>query len=204
MSSNESNGRPRRHAARNGLTSSSSHSSQATSSSSSSRPIRSTRLKASSQINLVDDSSEESGSEDIKQIGSFNPKKNGKSSMTNGSTSSNGCTSSNTNGASNRVDLDKLAKLESITGLSRAEAMQLLEASNNKLEKAIDLHFNSNNNIGSASTNSKASNGAHKRPHNHVDDSSSQDAIYSSDDNVRAPIPQKTEKLLDYDPYGWF
>lgn len=197
MSSNESS-RPRRNATRNGTTSasSSSQSSQGASSSSSttsgsSRPIRSSRLKASNQINLADDLSDNSDSDDIKPLttSSFSSKKQ----ISNPT-------------LSNKIDIDKLAKLESITGLSRAEAIQLLEASNNKLEKAVDLHFNGSNldkNTKKTGTSSNGLNGSHKRAFNHVtEDSNSSEAVYSNEDNVRAPIPQKTEKILDYDPYS--
>jgi len=77
------------------------------------------------------------------------------------------------------VDKNKVNKLETITGLSHQEAIQLLQACNNDLEMAINLQFSE------AAGSSKISN--------------SKASI--SEDDVRAPIPQKIEKLLDYDPY---
>jgi hypothetical protein len=114
--------------------------------------------------------------------------------------------------------MDRLVKLESITGLSRAEAMQLLEASGNKLEVAIDLHFNSGgakaekpekkvstSSASTASTNGTGGvkallNGNNKRALTNGDDDGNSNM--SGEDYVRAPIPQKSEKMLDYDPYG--
>lgn len=149
----------------------------------STRPVRSTRAKTN-HVNLAEDSSNESDNEDIKPISSVNLRKN--TSKTNGNLIS-----------ANKVDTDKLNKLESITGLSRADAMQLLEASNNNLEQAIELHFaNANGSNGSSLRNGV------KRSINHVEETNSSDSIYNSDDNVRAPIQPKSEKMLDYDPYG--
>jgi hypothetical protein len=113
--------------------------------------------------------------------------------------------------------MDRLAKLESITGLSRAEAMQLLEASGNKLEVAVDLHFNSGGVAGgsktkykqpekkplAASTKPPLINGNNKRALTSNGDEDSNSNM-SGEDYVRAPIPQRSEKLLDYDPYGNF
>lgn len=74
---------------------------------------------------------------------------------------------------------DKINKLESITGLSRDEAKQLLEAFNYNLEAAIEVQFGTTSTSG---VTSKISN--------------------TTDDEVRAPIPQKSEKLIDYNPYA--
>lgn len=181
MSSKETS-RSSRRTTRATATGSSSSSSQ---NSSTSRPVRSTRLK-NNQINLAESSSSnESDSEDIKPIETVIYKR----------TKLNG-TAATTSASSSKIDADSLAKLESITGLSRSEAMQLLEASNNKLEQAIELHFS---NLNGATTSHK-SNG--KRTINHVEESNSCDSIYNSDDNVRAPIQPKSEKMLDYDPYS--
>ncbi|CAF0951978.1 unnamed protein product [Brachionus calyciflorus] len=182
MSSKET--RPRR--ATRATTSGASTSSYNQNGTNSSRPVRSSRLKTSSQINLVDDSSNESDSDDIKPIGSVNMKKH--------VPKSNGHAS----GSFGKVDTDKLNKLESLTGLSRTEATQLLESFNNNLEQAIEAHF--------YGKSASSSNGTHKnglkRSINHVEESSSCDSIYNSDDNVRAPIQPKSEKMLDYDPYA--
>lgn len=143
------------------------------SNSSSSRPVRSTRAKVT--IHKISDSSSESDSDDIKPIDSANLKKIY---------------------SNNKIDQDKLNKLEALTGLSRCEATRLLEAANHNLEQAVEIHFSNG-----ASKNSTSKNGL-KRTINHVEDTNSSDSIYTSDDNVRAPIQPKSEKLLDYDPYG--
>ena len=128
------------------------------------------------------------------------------------------------------VDPENVAKLEAITGLSRAHAMNLLEAANNKLDKAIDLHFNqpstnkptSSSNSkssssssssshqttskkassSSSSSSSSATNGNNKRAISDDDSSNGSCVATGDEDNVRAPIPQKIDRLLDYDPYG--
>jgi hypothetical protein len=157
------------------------------------KPIRSARLKNQSYKDTEDDDIIESDGDDVKPI----IKKNTFSSKaTNGTASS------------FKVDMESLAKLESITGLSRAEAMQLLEASNNKLDKAVDLYFNNDSNSSATSkSNNKISNG-NKRSYNDDNSSDSNEKCTviddNNEDNVRAPIPQKNEKLLDYDPYGNF
>jgi hypothetical protein len=125
----------------------------------------------------------------------------------------------------NKLDPNILLKLESITGLSRTEAIELFEASDYNLERAVDLYFNTNQSNSDSSSSSKAaskSKSTNKRSYTEYNDvyDSSNSADYSNenkkrtgkshvpsnvtdyDDNVRAPIPQKSEKLIDYDPYG--
>jgi hypothetical protein len=202
--------RPRRNAAtpanRSSSTSSSSSSSHTpqAASASSSRPVRSTRAKAS--ISLIESDEEKSDEEIVKSTSSKSTSRNTASAhQTKASTSS---------APAFKVDMDKLAKLESITGLSRAEAMQLLEASGNKLEVAVDLHFNSGAKAVQEKPEKKATasssngtngiksllNGNNKRALTNGDDDSNSNM--SGEDYVRAPIPQKSEKMLDYDPYG--
>lgn len=113
-----------------------------------------------------------------------------------------------------KPDPEMVASLESITSLSRAECMGLLEAAQWKLEKAIELHFGASGSVAKAKTSTR-SNGtsaknSNKRSINDDGDDSSSSSSNSvqaitngsGDDHVRAPIPQKSEKLLDYDPYG--
>lgn len=131
-----------------------------------------------------------------------------------------------TNGT-NKLDPNILLKLESITGLSRTEAIELFEASDYSLERAVDLYFNTNQANSDSSSSSKtasktkASNKRSYTEDNDVYDSGSStdysndskkrsvkglpppsSSVIDYDDNVRAPIPQKSEKLIDYDPYG--
>jgi hypothetical protein len=220
MSSNE---RPKRQTTAT-RSSSTNHNSATTSSSlnnSIGRPFRSSRLKNPTSLIENDDSS----SSDDETFS----KKSNQSKLTNGrlfnATKTNGSTSSNSqsnNTSSFKIDIDKLAKLESITGLSRAEATQLLEASNNKLDVAVDLHFNGGSSSSSTSaiqngissnktaTSSNSLLNGHKSTTNghtsnkralaNDDDSNSNSNM--GDDYVRAPIPRKSEKLLDYDPHG--
>ena len=143
------------------------------SSGSSSRPVRSTRAKVT--VHKIDDSSSESDSDDIKPIETSTLKKKN---------------------LNNKMDQDKLNKLETLTGLSRSEATRLMETANYNLDQAIDIHFSNGMN-----NNSNGKNGL-KRNIKHLEDTNSSDSIYASDDNVRAPIQPKSEKLLDYDPYG--
>jgi hypothetical protein len=122
---------------------------------------------------------------------------------------------------------ENIEKLKSITGLDNTEAAALLEACNNSVENAVEIHFgggssdliNSNKNNSSIKQNglskSSAANGngiksATKRNHNEIDnndlisvdeDSSSSNSYYG--DNVRAPIPPKIDRLVDYDPYAF-
>lgn len=114
--------------------------------------------------------------------------------------------------------MEMVAKFESITGLSRGESIEFLEASNNKLEKAVNLYFQEQN----AGSKSPAGNASQSKKRNYsrlnsnnmeensnepfvsvVDDDHNTNTSDSIDiDDVRAPIPQKTEKLLNYDPYA--
>ena len=107
--------------------------------------------------------------------------------------------------------------MESITGLGRAEATELLEACEHSLEKAIEIHFGGGggsdtkptavaNGKASASTNGRPTN---KRVHKEIDDaiaisddSSSQCSSKYDDDGVRAPIAPTFARLCDYDPYS--
>ena len=218
MSSNEYSGRLRRSANTannsnsnntNNASSSSRSSSHANSNSStqsssqngasSNRPVRTTRTKNTKTIIESDNSEHSDEDSKVKQQAAIK-------AMSSKQTAS--ATASNTNHTF-KIDIDRLAKLESITGLSRAEATQLLEASGNKLEVAVDLHFNSG---GSKKTHSSASsssasavkvNGAsNKRALVNDDVASDSNSNASGEDYVRAPIPQRSEKLLDYDPYA--
>lgn len=124
-------------------------------------------------------------------------------------------------------NLENIEKLESITGLNRTEATALLEACDNSVEKAIDIHFSGatipkqngssqTKQNGSSQTkqngNGIAVKSANKRAHNDIDnndlisvdeDSNSNGFSYINDaDNVRAPIPPKMDRLVDYDPYA--
>lgn len=160
------------------------------------KPVRSARLKNQSYKDTEDDDIIESDGDDVKPIMK-------KTSSSSSSKSSNGTTAN-----AFKVDMESLAKLESITGLSRSEAMQLLEASNNKLDKAVDLYFNNDSNSSATSKPSNKQTNGNKRSYNDDNSSDSNEKCTviddSSEDNVRAPIPQKIEKLLDYDPYGNF
>ncbi|RNA27208.1 UBX domain-containing [Brachionus plicatilis] len=158
------------------ITRSSNSNPASSSSSGSSRPVRSNRSKVT--VHKINDTSSESDSDDIKPIETTNLKK------------------IHSNHSNGKVDQDKLNKLESLTGLSRVEATRLLEAVNHNLEQAIESHFSNG-----AENNPKNKNGL-KRTINHVEDTNSSDSIYASDENVRAPIQPKSEKLLDYDPYA--
>jgi hypothetical protein len=119
-----------------------------------------------------------------------------------------------------KPNLESVAKLESITGLSRAECIELLEACEQSLEKAIEIHFgggsalikNSKKSNGTSSISSNKPKIPNKRSHKEIDvdpiaisdDSNSQtSSCYQNDDNVRAPIAPKIERLVDYDPYGF-
>ena len=122
--------------------------------------------------------------------------------------------------SSSKLNLDNVAKLESITGLSRAEAIELLEACEHSVEKAIEIHFSGEISSNPKSLNGKSVKSATKRTHKDItdadmkepisisDDSNSQGShahknVYESgDDNVRAPIAPTIERLVDYDPYG--
>ena len=158
--------------------------------------------------------------------------------------------SSASNGENNSENIESLI---SITGLGRQEAVSLLEACNNSVENAVEIHFGAtaatdqnksksndksrqmlNGSKLSSSTGSAAphhlSNGngmktASKRTHNDIDnndlisvdeDSSSSSSgginysngSYSNGgidggENIRAPIPPKIDRLIDYDPYAF-
>jgi len=128
-----------------------------------------------------------------------------------------------------KIDPEMVSQLEAITSLSRAECTGLLEAAQGKLDKAIEIHFGSANTDSNnhnqkknstnskltppASTNGNSSKTANKRPIANAarnddfdDESSSSNSAAATangcgDDYVRAPIPKKSDKLLDYDPY---
>jgi hypothetical protein len=241
MSANSNDNQRRRNPPRNSVASSSSSTSLSSSPSNQTNgkqtAIRSSRLK--NHHNLYNEDSDDNSGDDIKKINptsNANSNKltnstslnamtsdskinisnnlNSKSKMVKSSSLMNGAASNGAAAAASRLDIDKLAKLESITGLSRGEAIELLELSENKLEKAIELHFG-NDLSKSNKKDSKLPNGngklnsnPNKRGYNKVnnDDDNSNDPISVDDSNdadyVRAPIPQKIEKLLDYDPYA--
>lgn len=172
-------------------------------SSSTSRPVRSTRSKATNHIEYNSD--EEDDNDDVDTTKS-------KPRLFKTASTDEPTTSSKKTAVSVKVDPDKLAKLESITGLSRAEAMQLLEASGNKLDVAVELHFgtggptaSTSNGKSTASSTKSISNGSggSKRALNSDEPKGASNIVAEdNDDGVRAPIPTRSEKLLDYDPYG--
>lgn len=178
----------------------------ASASSSSSRPVRQTRQTTNGGVRkvIVVDDDDDDDLEVIKPA----PVK----SSSGLSRPAKASTSASAASGSSDVNFDDVAKLESITGLSRTESIELLKACNNNLETAINIHLSSD-----AATTSKPSatkpkaamsssaKGPLKRTHDDVyqsDESSSSAAATSADDEVRAPIPQKSEKLIDYDPYA--
>ena len=237
--SNDNHSQRRRNPPRNSVTSSSSSNSLSSSPSSNKtngkQTARSSRLK--NHHNLYNEGSDDDSGEDVLKINPTTNNKltnstslnkiaadskinisnnlNSKSKMVKSSSLSNGSSSSAT-GAASRIDMDKLAKLESITGLSRGEAIELLELSENKLEKAVELHFGNDRSktnkkdskLPNGSSNGKLISNPNKRGYSKLnnDDDNSNDPISVDDsndtDDVRAPIPQKIEKLLDYDPYA--
>ncbi len=101
-----------------------------------------------------------------------------------------------------------------ITGLQRSEAIELLEACEHSLERAVEIHFGGGGNESVSSK--KTSNGTNgtKRTHKEIyndpndaisvsDDSNSQSSTskYDNGDGVRAPIAPTFARLCDYDPY---
>lgn len=119
--------------------------------------------------------------------------------------------------AASKMNMEQVEKLESITGLARAEAIELLEACEQSLERAIEIHFGGVGGGGvdskgpSKKTSSRGINGM-KRSHKEIDcdaisisdDSNSQSSVtkYENEDGVRAPIAPTFARLCDYDPYG--
>lgn len=118
--------------------------------------------------------------------------------------------------SSSKPNMENVAQLESITGLPRTQAIELLEASGHDLEKAIELHFGgeviaSKPSIKSNGTTNGKAKTANKRAITEVEseinselvssDSNSQ-SYFDSGDNVRAPIAPTFGRLCDYDPYG--
>jgi hypothetical protein len=154
------------------------------------------------------------------------------------------------------INSEKIENLISITGLDRQEAASLLEACNNSVENAVEIHFGTavdpnksksnftnrhmlngfkSSSLSSSSTvsavprhftNGNGMKSANKRTHNDIDnndlisvdeDSSSSSSggvnfsngvNYSNGgidvgENVRAPIPPKIDRLVDYDPYAF-
>lgn len=119
-----------------------------------------------------------------------------------------------------KLNPEMIAQLESITGLGRAEATELLEACEHSLEKAIEIHFgggSSSSSVSKPSESSSMTNGkgtagarpANKRVHKEIDDaiaisddSNSQSSSKYDEDGVRAPIAPTFARLCDYDPYG--
>ena len=169
---------------------------------SSGRSRRQTERKAYYVDNDNDDEIEE-----IKAPQAAQPSPSKRSKQTNGFASKS---------SSSKLNMDNVAKLESITGLSRAEAIELLEACEHSLEKAIEIHFSGD--IDKPKSLNGKSKSASKRTHKEIidsdmnepisisEDSNSQGShhkhLYESDDNVRAPIAPTIERLVDYDPYG--
>lgn len=122
---------------------------------------------------------------------------------------------------SSKVNSEQLDKLVAITGIGRSEGMELLEACENSLERAIEIHFGGG--LGDTKskkvepmTNGRGVNNKHanKRSHKEIDsdlneaiaisdDSNSQSSSnYNNDDGVRAPIAPTFARLCDYDPYA--
>jgi hypothetical protein len=105
---------------------------------------------------------------------------------------------------------ERVNKLEQITGLSRSEANELLEKCQNDLQKAINSHFNDTSSTASAETKKQSTStttNRQKRPLETTTDetlnTNSNNGFYTDDDdNVRAPIPQKIERMINYDPYA--
>lgn len=214
MSSKETDGRgAKRYGTRNNINSNaaSTATNGASSQSQSARAARSTRSKAPI---ILDDSSSSSSADERDSSSNKSSK---------AATNHQMATANNVNSkkSSVKIDLDKLAKLELITSLGRSEAIVLLEAANNDLERAVELHFSSadssatkskssaSSSSSSSKTISSSTNTSQKRSIHYSEDSNSSEkgpssAVYDNEDNVRAPIPQKSEKLLDYDPYGKF
>ena len=229
MSSSSNSNGIRRNPTRS--TSSSSSSSHSPAKASSNGPVRATRARNTTSYN----DSEENSSDDIKQISSSTSSKlnlngNSQKSLSSSSSSSSSSTKASSNKATASasvgvLDINAVSHFENVTGLSRAEAIEFLEANNNNLEKAIDLYLQTQNSTKSSnslsSKNATASNSSTKfgtkRNYsrlNNMDETSNSSEPFVSvvDDNtndssvdvddVRAPIPQKVEKLLNYDPYA--
>jgi hypothetical protein len=145
----------------------------------------------------------------------------------------NGFASASIANGKKKLNLENVAKLESITSLSRAESIELLEACDHSLEKAIEIHFGggisqststgSSKRSSQSKTNNKNNNDntklTNKRTHKEIendaisisDDSNSQSSysntntnLNDNEDYVRAPIAPTVERLVDYDPYGKF
>jgi len=100
-----------------------------------------------------------------------------------------------------------------ITGLPRSEAIELLEACEYNLERAVEIHFGGDGASSSKKTANGSTNGT-KRSHKEIysdsneaisisDDSNSQSSTskYDNGDGVRAPIAPTFARLCDYDPY---
>lgn len=122
-----------------------------------------------------------------------------------------------------KLNPEMIAQLESITGMGRTEATELLEACEHSLERAIEIHFGggsgssivskpSGSSSSGSMTNGKGTAGArpaNKRVHKEIDDaiaisddSNSQSSSKYDEDGVRAPIAPTFARLCDYDPYG--
>lgn len=186
-----SSGQRRRNPPRNpsnSASSASASSSSQSSQSSSQRPVRSTRVKNHKNL-IEDDDSDDTTSSPVSSPLKTIKTEDSKHS-TKPSTSSAVSKHRLINTSVPKLDNASIEKIEMITGLSRSEAIELLESAKNNLQTAIDLFFNK-------TTDKTKSN---KRPNESC--SQEDDPIISiDDDGVRAPIPQKIEKLLDYDPY---
>ena len=110
--------------------------------------------------------------------------------------------------------MENVAQLEAITGLPRAQAIELLEASGQDLEKAVELHFggevaakpsikpNGSTNGKIKTANKRAITEVESEMNNEYTSNDSQSSCFDSGDNVRAPIAPTFGRLCDYDPYG--
>lgn len=126
----------------------------------------------------------------------------------------NGKSSSGHMNGHSKLNPEMIAQLESITGLGRSEATELLEACEHSLEKAVEIHFGGGS-VGETSKPSGSGRGtsgarpANKRVHKEIDDaiaisddSNSQCSSKYDEDGVRAPIAPTFARLCDYDPYA--
>jgi hypothetical protein len=196
MSSSSNNNGIRRNPTRSASSSSSSSHSPAKSNS-----TRVTRARNTPSYNEP----EENSCDEIKQI----------ASTTSSKLNLNGTTSQKSNKAASStgiLDMAVVAQFEAITGLSKAEAIEFLEANNNNLERSTDLYFQTQNATKSSTTkfgtkrnysrlNNMDETSNSSEPFVSVVDDNTNDSTVDVDD-VRAPIPQKIEKLLNYDPYA--
>jgi hypothetical protein len=192
--------------------------------SSESRPTArvSVRSVASDKKTYFVDSSDE---DDVQMTKIVSPAK--KPKHTNGFTNGHGSKSSvqpANNKASaqqngSKFSQENVDKLTSITGLAGSEAIELLEACDQSLERAVEIHFGTGSMDIPVVTRKISNNGTNgtngtKRTHKEIcgdmndaisisDDSNSQSSgKYDNSDGVRAPIAPTFARLCDYDPYS--